>query len=134
MLLSASMPNQTQKMPPGAIRLNCLRCEKNGRTSCLGVVWQDEVSDDEVSRLRSEGIRHHGPLGPWWRLNIRVRRRALHNTDAGPRPRIGSPRPSVFYSAPHGVAEVNCLRCKRRVTLSAKALGRRADGRSSMLV
>jgi hypothetical protein len=138
MLLSAPMPDQPptlvglQKVPPGAIRLNCLRCEKNGRTSCLGVLWQLVLTEEDLS---GDGIQVHRLPHPSWHLSIRIRQRGFHNTDAGPRLSIGSKRESVFYTvAPHGVADVNCLRCKRPVTLSAKALGRRADGRTSMLV
>jgi hypothetical protein len=122
------------KPPPGAIRINCLGCDAKGLSSCFGVLWQHEVKEEEINRLRSEGIRVHRVPSPSWLLSIRFRHRAMRNTDAGPRPSISSKRESEFFTVARGVADATCMRCKRRVTLSAKALGRQADGNTSVLL
>jgi hypothetical protein len=103
---------------PGAVYLNCLRCERRGQRSCLGVLWIDR---EELARWQSEG-RVRGPIGPWWRLNTRNRQR------------ISSKHWTIFRTTPHGVADVTCPRCKRPVTLSAKALRHRVDEHTTSLL
>jgi hypothetical protein len=123
------------KPAPGAISIDCLRCDAKGRTSCFGVLWLKEWTEEDLNPRRDPHIRVHQLPRPSWHLAIRLRHHPTHNTEKGPRPKISAKRESFFVAGvPHGVTDVRCPRCKRRVTLSAKALGRRANGRTSILV